>query len=84
MSEQQTGSWWGLDSVLKESRQEFDAYWDYPPIACPQCGEPLTPAPDRPSAGGIELFCRYDGWQYPRDRVRPSRLDFHGPVRGLS
>ena len=80
---QQTGSWWGLDSVFKESRQEFDAYWSRPPVECPRCTEPLTPAPSTASGSGIELFCRFDGWQFPRDFERPVRMDSGGLVSPL-
>ena len=80
MSEQptQTGGWWGLYSVLEESRQEFDAYWNYPPVACPVCGEPLKQAPSAKSGSGIELYCNFGGdhdFQYPRDWHPPVRLD---------
>ena len=73
MSEPATGSWWGLDNVLKESREEFDAFVSRPPLACPDDGEPLKPAPATVSASGIELYCTYCGWQYPRDYERPQR-----------
>ena len=75
MTSQQTGSWWGLVSVFKESRQEFEAYTSRPPLDCPQCGEPLTPGPVTPRGSTVELFCKFDGWQYPRDYVRPTRAD---------
>ncbi len=71
--QRQTGSWWGLDSVLKESREEFEAFISRPPLACPVDGEPLRPPPGTPSGSGIELYCPYCGWQYPRDYVRPQR-----------
>jgi hypothetical protein len=66
-------SWWGLDTVLKQSREEFQAYVSRPPVACPNDGEPLRPPPATPSASGIELYCPYDGWRYPRDWQPPSR-----------
>lgn len=69
----QTGSWWGLDTVLKQSRQEFDAYRSAPPLACPDDGEPLMNAPATNAGSGKELYCRYCGWSYPRDFVMPSR-----------
>jgi hypothetical protein len=68
------GSWYALDSVLKQSQQEFDAYWSMPPMACPQCGEPLTNAPTTDAGSGVQLYCKYDGWQYPRDQHAPTRL----------
>lgn len=74
MSEQpETGSWWGLDTVFKQSRQEFEAYASRPPVACPLCGEPLTYAPATKAGSGVERYCRYDSWQYPRDWIAPSR-----------
>jgi hypothetical protein len=74
MSEQPaTGSWWGLVSVLEQSRQEFEAYASRPPEACPRCGEPLSYAPTTDSGSGVERYCRFDGFQYPRDWTVPSR-----------
>ncbi|MGH3402668.1 MAG: hypothetical protein ACRDRJ_09200 [Streptosporangiaceae bacterium] len=75
MSEQ-TGSWWGLDAVLKESREEFEAFVSRPPMACPVCGQPLVQAPATPSGSGVELYCNYAGdhqFYYPRDWHPPSR-----------
>jgi hypothetical protein len=69
----QQGSWWGLDSVLKQSRQEFESFVSRPPMACPNCGEPLTYAPATKAGSGIERFCKFDGWAYPRDHFPPSR-----------
>ena len=45
-----------------------------PPLACPNDGEPLSPPPNRPSGATMELYCKYCGWQYPRDWVAPVRL----------
>ena len=78
MTEQQTGGWWGLHSVFEQSRQEFDAYWSAPPVACPNDGEPLINAPSAKSGSGVELYCKYDGWQYPRDWHPPIRMDTGG------
>jgi hypothetical protein len=72
----QTGSWWGLDTVLKQSREEFQEFISRPPMACPVCGEPLTNAPATRSGSGVELYCRYAGdheFHYPRDWQPPSR-----------
>ena len=57
-------SWWALDSVLKDQAATADYYRSVPPVACPNDGEPLQIGP--PSEPGI-LYCRFDGWQYPRD-----------------
>jgi hypothetical protein len=67
------GSWWGLSTVLRQSRQEFEAYASTPPVACPLDGTPLDNAPAVSSASGIELYCPYCGWQYPRDWEFPER-----------
>lgn len=69
------GSWWGLDTVFKQSRQEFDAFISRPPMACPDDGEPLTYAPATASGSGVERYCKFCGFQYPRDWTRPSRPD---------
>ncbi len=68
------GPWWGLHSVMEQSRQEFEAYASTPPVACPHDGEPLGNAPVTASRSGAELFCRYDGWAYPADQMAPVRL----------
>ena len=68
------GSWWGLVAVLEQSRQEFEALVSIPPVAGPVDGEPLASGPVTASGAGAELFCRHDGWRYPRDWVRPVRL----------
>jgi hypothetical protein len=70
------GSWWGLDTILKQSRSEFDAEVSRPPLACPVCGEPLTNAPAMTSRSGAERFCKFAGdheFIYPRDFHPPSR-----------
>jgi hypothetical protein len=74
MSEQpETGSWWGLDSVLKQSSEEFQAYVSRPPMACPNDGEPLRNAPATKSGSGIELYCPFCFWKYPQDWTPPTR-----------
>jgi len=73
----ETGSWWGLHSVFEESRQEFEAEWSRPPVACPVCGEPLVNAPSTASGSGVELYCRFSGdhdYRYPRDFHPPTRI----------
>lgn len=83
---EQQGGWWGLHSVFEQSRQEFDAYWSNPPVACPICGQPLVNAPSTKSGSGIELYCNYAGdheFQYPRDWNPPVRLDSGGLVSPL-
>lgn len=70
----QTGSWWGLDAVFKQSQQEFAAFVSRPPMACPWCGEPLRNPPNTTAGAGMTLYCPFDGFQYPRDYVRPVRL----------
>jgi hypothetical protein len=69
-----TGSWWGLDNVFKQSKQEFEAFISRPPMACPLDGEPLRNPPNTRAGSGMTLYCRFCGWQYPRDYVRPVRL----------
>lgn len=59
------GSWWALDSVLKEQAEEADFYRSALPVACPNDGEPLVPGPS--SDPSVQLYCPYDGWQFPRD-----------------
>jgi hypothetical protein len=57
-------SWWALDSILKEQAQYVEYYRSIPPVACPHCGEPLRNGPPQEPA---LLYCKFDGWRYPRD-----------------
>jgi hypothetical protein len=57
-------SWWSLDSTLKEASAYVNYYRSIPPVACPKCGEPLRNGP--PEAAAV-LYCKFDGWAYPRD-----------------
>ncbi len=50
---------------MKEAAQEREFWLSQPPQACPHDGEPLTTGPD-----GL-LFCRFDGYQWPRDPALP-------------
>ncbi len=60
--------WYQLLSILGEMRDEHQQEVDRVPDACPNDGEPLQAGPE---GRGI-LYCPYDGWQYPRDHVRPA------------
>jgi hypothetical protein len=64
-------SWWQLLDVLKMADQEFEWWANTPPFACPKCGEPLRNAPPTDSGSDVQLYCLFDGWQYPRDYIRP-------------
>jgi hypothetical protein len=63
-------SWYQLLDIRKQARLEWemDPNVKGPPEACPIDGEPLQPGP--PSEPGI-WWCKFDGWTYPRDWVRP-------------
>lgn len=67
MAEGQPGSWWALLDIHRWAEQEFEAYNTRPPVACPDCGEPLINGPSTDSGSGIQLYCKFDGWTYPRD-----------------
>lgn len=69
-----SGSWWQLLDIYKFADQEFDWYASNPPFACPNDGEPLRQAPTADSGSDCQLYCPVDGWQYPRDYIRPERL----------
>lgn len=64
-------SWYQLLDTLKLAHVEFEYWASNPPMACPRCGEPLTLSPE---AAETTRFCRYDGFYYPRDWVRPEML----------
>ena len=66
-------SWWQLLDIRKQRAEEF-AYWaERPPVACPRDGEPLRNAPPN-AASGIEFYCPFDGWAFPRDWITPQQL----------
>lgn len=62
-------SWNQLLEIAELNRQLRREELSRPPLACPNDGTPLVPAP--PSAEG-SLFCPHDGWLYPRDDFRPA------------
>ena len=53
--------WEQLLNIRQEQVETARAELAAPPQACPNDGEPLRAGPDG------ELFCPYDGYQYPRD-----------------
>lgn len=55
---------WDLYSTLIQQAEYEQYYKTVPPVACPNDGEPLRPGP--PSRPNV-LYCKYDGWEYPRD-----------------
>ena len=57
-------SWYQLLDTIKEQVAYQNYYRSQPPVACPHCGQPLTNGPPQAEA---QLYCRFDGWEYPRD-----------------
>lgn len=53
-----------LLATLYEQAQYKSFYDTAIPVACPHDGEPLIQGP--PQEAGV-LWCKFDGWQYPRD-----------------
>lgn len=55
---------WDLYSTLVQQSEYATYYKSIPPVACPQCGEPLKlgPAP----TPGI-LYCPWGHFRYPED-----------------
>jgi hypothetical protein len=68
------GSWWQLLDILAQRDQEFAFWSERPPMSCPLDGTPLLRAPPKQGMTGVELYCPFDGWQYPRDWIRDERL----------
>jgi hypothetical protein len=68
------GSWWQLLDIRKQAQEEFDWWADNAPFACPRCGEPLRNAPPTESGSSVDKYCNYDGFQFPRDWIRPQKL----------
>ena len=62
-------SWQQLLDILHASRELRREELQRPPIACPNDGTVLVPAPASTEAS---LYCPFDGWQYPRDDHRPA------------
>lgn len=54
-------SWEQLLSIAQEAADLKRDELSRPPVACPNDGEPLLQGPDG------TLFCKYDGYQFPRD-----------------
>ena len=57
-------SWDEFLGIVDETIQQVITEKTQPPRACPNDGEPLQDGPDG------SKFCRFDGWQYPRDDWR--------------
>ena len=55
-------SWYQLLAIQQQQAEQ--ARWEAQriPSACPRCGEPLIPGPTPGT-----LFCKFDGFEYPRD-----------------
>jgi len=53
--------WEQLLTIRREQVETARAELAAPPQACPNDGEPLRAGPNG------ELFCPFDGYQYPRD-----------------
>jgi len=60
-----SGGWYQILDIGREASQMMRDEQNRRPVACPNDGEPLENGPDG------TMHCRYDGWQYPRDWVRP-------------
>jgi len=58
-------SWYQLLDIYKQDQTWRQWYASIPPVACPNDGTQLETGPSG------ELFCRFDGWQWPRDYIRP-------------
>lgn len=59
--EQTNRGWYGLMSIYDEAASLWRDDRTRVPTACPNDGEPLEPGPRG------TLFCKFDGWEYPRD-----------------
>jgi hypothetical protein len=62
-------SWYQLLEIAEVNRQKRREELSRPPLACPNDGTPLVPAP---GSAESSLYCPFDGWQYPRDDHRPA------------
>lgn len=62
-------SWEQLRTATELNREYRREELSRPPLSCPNDGTPLIPGP-----GEAQLFCRHDGYQWPRDDARPTDL----------
>jgi hypothetical protein len=79
-----TGAWYGLAAIFADQEREFE-WWQNEVasdggLACPHDGEPLTTGPSTDAGACVARFCRFCGWQAPRDVVVPR----HGVKMGRS
>jgi hypothetical protein len=66
------GTWYQLwDTIqLNYDTEQQPVYGRVgPPVACPRDGTPLIPGNGLDPT--VELFCTFDGYQYPRDFIEP-------------
>jgi len=66
-------SWYQLYSIYQEIAVDMmqpTTGREPPPVACPNDGTPLIGG--NPLDPSVELFCPFDGWQFPRDWIRPA------------
>lgn len=72
-----TGAWYGLGSIFRHQAQEFESWQQIVRadggLACPIDAEPLSGPPNSPAGAAVAKFCRFCGWQAPRDVVTPQR-----------
>lgn len=54
-------AWEELLTIVADTVDQIIEWRTTPPQACPKDGEPLLEG-----AGGVR-YCRFDGWQWPRD-----------------
>lgn len=59
-------SWYQLAAIEADAKQWVDTERARGPLSCPHDGEPLTQGPQP----GVR-FCRFDGYQWPRDGWGP-------------
>ena len=68
-----TGGWYGLAAIFADQNREFE-WWQQEVqsdggLACPRDGEPLTTGPSTDAGAMVVKFCKFCGWQAPRDVV---------------
>ena len=60
-------AWEQLDAVYRGALELARVERSQPPVSCPNDAQPLTSGPHG------ELFCRFDGWTWPRDARSTTR-----------
>jgi hypothetical protein len=70
-----TGAWYALGAIFRDQEYEFERWRQEVQseggLACPRDGEPLSTGPSTGAGASVVRYCRFCGWQAPRDVISP-------------